>query len=177
MQRLILTATLLIITTLCFSQNNDFGNEAVLKEQRVSAYKFLALLEKHSTSEAKEFIDNAFVKGKKNYSDSLTAYSNELGKYLKQTQLSVVGVFPKKGYNTFRCRYYNKSGTFYSIDLYFKAGQPKSLITKVVKVPEAVLIKDREAMAKRVKEEEKTGPLIPPSNPPPGVILQPVKKQ
>ena len=130
----------------------------VKKKQRQSTDYFLNLLEQGKIDEALKLIDTSFLKTKNNYKDSLTVYHKELSKYLKTTKLYIVVVYPDEKYNTFRCRYSNKKGDFFYIDLYYIIGQPNSSITKILKIPEKELEGDRKELAKQIKEQEKTGP-------------------
>ena len=154
----------------------DYQDPSVKKKQRQSADYFIKLLEQGKVDDALNLIDTSFLKAKNNYRDSLTAYYKELSKYLKTTKLYVVIVYPDNKYNTFRCRYANNKGDFFYIDLYYVVGQSNSSIAKILKVPEKELEKDRKELAKRIKEEEKTGPPPPPKLSPPGVEISPVKK-
>jgi hypothetical protein len=181
MRKYLFAFTLTVLTTVAGQAQKlqlpaDYNNPAVEQGQRVSTDIFIKLLEQGKVDAALKLIDTSFLKTKKHYQDSLTAFAKELSKYLKSTQLSVVIVYPENKYNTYRCRYYNKNGEFFYIDLYFAVGQPNSLIKKIWKKPESELAKERKELAKRAKEEEKTGPPQPPKLPPPGIEMTPVKK-
>ena len=154
----------------------DYQDPDVKKRQRQSTDYFLKLLEQGKADDALKLVDTSFLKTKNNYRDSLTAYHKELSKYLRTTKLYVVVVYPDDKYNTYRCRYSNKKGDFFYIDLYYNVGQPNSSIAKILKVPEKELEKDRKELARRIKEEEKTGPPPPPKLSPPGVEISPAKK-
>jgi len=155
---------------------DDYNNPIVQKEQRGTTENFVNLIEQGKVDDAMKLIDTSFLQTKNKYRDSLTAYHKELSKYLKTTKLSLVIVYPESKFNTYRCRYYNEKGEFFYIDIYYNGGQPNSLITKICKKSEKELVKERKELAKRVEEEEKTGPPQPPLPPPPGIELKPVKK-
>ena len=137
------------------------------------------LLEANKPAEGIKLIDVAYLNTKKNYLDTLRVYSKELSGYIKTTNLSIVGVYPEEGSNTFRCRYSNKAGDYFYIDLYLDASDPRSAIKKIVKVPSKVLEKDRKELARSQEYEKKHGvpqPPPPPKFDPPGVTTLPQKK-
>ncbi|MET0393358.1 MAG: hypothetical protein ABW019_09465 [Chitinophagaceae bacterium] len=166
---------------LCSAAQTDFPDDypdpATRKGHLSSVYAFLDLLEKGDAGNALLKIDSSFSRSKGNYKDSLEAYAIELKKYLATTSLSVVTVFPEKGYYTYRCRYYNGKGDFFYMDLYLHAGQPGSLIAKIIKVSESVLISERKELAERIKNEKRTGPPPPPPFPPPDSIMRPLRNK
>jgi hypothetical protein len=170
MQKILVSLICSFIAAIGYSQTIpvDYNNPTVQKGQRRTTHAFMKLLEQGKTDDAIKLIDPAFIKKKNAYRDSLHAYSKELSRYLKSTELSVVIVYPESQYNTYRCRYYNEKGTYFYIDLFFNVGQPNSLIARIWKNPEKELIAERKELAKRKKEEEKTGPPQPP--PPPAFI-------
>jgi len=179
MQKYLAAFSLLIIATVNgFAQTipADYQNPDVKKQQKQRTDYFIKLLEQAKVDDALKLIDTSFLNTKNNYRDSLITYHKELSKYLKNTKLYVVVVWPDNNYNTYRCRYSNKKGDFFYIDLYYNIGQPNSSITKILKVPEKELEKDRKELANRIKEEEKTGPPPPPRLSPPGVDISPAKK-
>ncbi len=153
----------------------DYHNPVVQNGQSQTTYKFMQFLETGQIDSALKLISPVYLKSKKNFKSSLVSYHKELLKYVDTTILSVVIVYSEDNYNTYRCRYYTNKGEYFYIDLYFNVGRPNSLIAKIWKKSEKELIAERKALAKRVKEEEKTGP-IPPPFPPPGVELTPIKK-
>ena len=179
MQRNIILASLVLLSgTYGHSQNAsaDYNNPFVQNGQRRTTDKFLQFLETGQVDSALKLISPTYLKSRKKYKSSLASYHKELLKYLDTTILSVVIVYPETRYNTYRCRYYNTKGEYFYIDLYFSVGRPNSLIEKILKKPENELTDERIALAKSLKEGEKTEPLPPPPFPPPGVNLKPVKK-
>jgi len=170
---------LLVLCFFVFQGSLSFGQDAVYKQQLETAYAFMWLLEANKPAEGIKLIDVTYLNAKKNYLDTLKAYSKELSGYLKTTRLSIVGVFPEEGSNTFRCRYGNQTGDYFYIDLYMDASNPRSAIKKIVKVPSKVLEKDRKELARAKEYEKKHGvpqPPPPPGNDPPGVTIFPKKK-
>lgn len=171
-KQLILICLILSVTIHSQAQTGappDVGNEALLNQQLHTAYKFAHSLETGQIDTTVAYIDPLVLRNQLSYRDTLIAYSLELSKLLDSTRLSIVTGWPEKKYNTYRCRYYNTKGEFFYIDLYMNVGQPNSTIQKIVKIPASVLKADRDALAKRLKENPH--PPAPPKYPPPGVTI------
>src|ERR1700743_970853 len=132
----------------------DMDNDVLLKSQRQTAFQFMHALERRDISKAVSLLDPNLIGSHPTYKDSLIAFAGELTRYLGETKLSIVTVWPEFAFNTYRCRYSNVSGDYFYMDLYFAVGRPKSLVLRIVKVPEAVLKADRAELERSVQERQ-----------------------
>lgn len=147
-----------------------YFNPKLERQQKLTVNRFLDFLEKNNIDSARGAIDSQFTKREKNTNKLLSEYAIELGKYFPTTTRSVVIVFPMKGFNTYRCRYYNDEGIFFHIDLYLKDNEVNGLIHKIDYKNSKELKKDR-AFRKANQGKVEPDPIGPP--PPPKPNLKP----
>jgi hypothetical protein len=145
-----------------FAQMNDIKRNQLKKTEA-----FMLSMENGRTDEMISIIDSSFMKKYPAYKDSLNAYSTELKKYLGKSELSIVIVYEHPGLNTFRCRYWKKSHTYFHIDLSYKNDESQSTIMMVEKIPRSILQQLDKDLIKWSREQQKNGVPTPPKNGPP----------
>ncbi|MBL7808553.1 MAG: hypothetical protein JNN28_12085 [Saprospiraceae bacterium] len=167
-KRLFLAILMACVAISAYTQNLpvDYHNKPVKNGQRHTTEKFLHFLETGQIDSALNFISPSCLATFKNPKKLLFSYHQELVTCLNSTKLSLVIVYPEEAYNTYRCRYYNATGDYFYIDLYYPVGQPHALVAKFEKMSKKTLAAERKSLAKRQKEAAKDIP--PPPPPPPG---------
>lgn len=165
---------LIIMLLCCFSvataQNipADYHNTTLLNAQKDRCLDFLNLLENGFPEAALDLVDSNTINANKIDLKTIRKYSKSIQKYSKTTKRSIVIVYEKPGFNTYRCRYSNKQGTFYHIDLSIASGKPRAPITIIEVLSAKALKKDRKEGAKAKKEAAQGK--IPPIPPPPPMM-------
>ena len=146
----------------------DYHNKTLLKAQADRSVNFLNLLVNGFPEAALDLVDSNTINAHKIDLKTIRKYSQSLQKYSKTTKRSIVIVYDKPGFNTYRCRYYNEQGTFYHIDLSIASGKPSAPISIIEVLSAKALKKDRKEGAKAKKEAAQGK--IPPIPPPPPMM-------
>jgi len=155
---------LLLISNCILAQGGlakDYFNKEVQQAQGKTTGQVINLLELGLYKESLEYISIDSFDSKTKLNKILKRTSLEIRKLKDSTTLSIVIVYPAP-YNVYRCRYYNKNGTYFQIDLFFQEGVPNSKIVDINVVLRDVLIEEK----RKNLEWQKNNPnFIPP--PPP----------
>lgn len=149
--RLLLSTLLLLMFQIAISQRpKDYANKKVKTGQRSSTNNILSALENNQVEKALNYFDSNTTK------TTLEQVSIEISKIKTETKLSIVIVYDK-GYNIYRCRYYNDTGELFLLDLYFTEGEANSKVQKLT-------TKNAETLKKEKEERMKSKDAPPPIN-------------